>query len=136
MVAADGEYAEAAQQIEVAPSGRVVEVRALAAREVHVVAEGFQHPHQLRVEMLLVEGIFLALPFGQDAREIEGHAAPFTTAVEATLPAPAQGPTAALMPRPPPRCKVRFPGGQASFPRGSVQPAAVEDRAVRPEIGR
>src|SRR3546814_14402353 len=85
--------------------------------------------------MLLVEGIFLALPFGQDAREIEGHAAPFTTAVEATLPAPAQGPTAALMPRPPPRRQVRFPGGQASFPLASVQPAAVEERSVRPAGG-
>src|SRR3546814_16714178 len=112
MVAADREDAEAAQQVEVAPPGRVVEVRALAAREVHVVAEGFQHPHQLHVEMLLVEGIFLALPFGQDAREIEGHAAPFTTAVEATLPAPAQGPTAALIPRPPPRRKLGRASGR------------------------
>src|SRR3546814_18043960 len=90
MVAADCEDAEAAQQIEIAPSGSVVEVRALAAREVHVVAEGFQHPHQLRVELLLVEGIFLVLPLGQDARKVAGHAAPFPQAVAAALPAPAQ----------------------------------------------
>src|SRR3546814_20650727 len=120
MVAADREDAEAAQQIEIAPSGRVVEVRALAAREVHVVAEGFQHPHQLRVELLLVEGIFLALPFGQNARAVEGLDTPFIPAVEATLTAPPLAPTTALMPTPPPRYYVAFPQRPLSHPMTSI----------------
>src|SRR3546814_16131737 len=76
MVAPQREDAEAAQQVEVAPAGDVVEVWALAAREVHVIAEGLQHAHELSVEMLLVERVLLALPPGEDAREVEGHRAP------------------------------------------------------------
>src|SRR3546814_17388900 len=49
MVAPQREDAEAAQQVEVAPAGDVVEVWALAAREVHVIAEGLQRSEERRV---------------------------------------------------------------------------------------
>src|SRR3546814_16231833 len=76
MVAPQREDAEAAQQVEVAPAGDVVEVWALAARDVHVIAEGLQHAHELSVEMLPVERVLLALPPGEDAREVEGNREP------------------------------------------------------------
>ncbi len=73
VVASQGEDAEAAQQVEVAAARHVVEVRALAAREVDVVAQSLQHAHQLRVQVLLVQGVLLALALGQDRGKIEGH---------------------------------------------------------------
>ena len=61
MIAADGENAEAAQQIEIARAVAVVEILACAAAEPHVIADGAQHPDHLLVEMAAVHVIAVGL---------------------------------------------------------------------------
>ena len=55
VIAADGEHAPAADEIEIARAGGVPEMRALAAHEARVEADGLQHPHHLMVEMAGVQ---------------------------------------------------------------------------------
>ncbi len=51
MVPADAEHPEAAEEIEIARSGPVIEILADAAREADIVADGPEHPNHLLIKV-------------------------------------------------------------------------------------
>jgi hypothetical protein len=55
VVAAEREHAKAAQQVEVAVAGGVEKIGALGAHVVSGAAEHAQDPHELRIEVILVQ---------------------------------------------------------------------------------
>ena len=59
MVPPDGENAETAEEIEIFVAGTVVEVLAFALLESDVITDGFQHAHELLVQMARMHGAAL-----------------------------------------------------------------------------
>ena len=73
MVAPDREDAEAAQQVEIAIALLVVEIGAEAPGVVAVEADGAQHADHLRIQIAVVELVFLRRPFGQELVDVDRH---------------------------------------------------------------
>jgi hypothetical protein len=72
VVAADGEDAEATQQVEIPRAFSVVEVLALAAAEPDVVADRFEDANHLLVEMAAVHGEALAFALRKQTGGVVG----------------------------------------------------------------
>ena len=73
VVAADGEDAEAAQQVQVAVAGGVEQVGAFAADVVDVEADRLQHADELRVEVAVEQRKFFGRAGGDQLLQIERH---------------------------------------------------------------
>ncbi len=69
MVAAEGKYAESAQQIEIAVAVSIDQVRTFASDVIDIVADRLQHANELGIEISVVEGEFLGMPRLGRARE-------------------------------------------------------------------
>src|SRR5262249_36061660 len=73
MVAADGEDAEAAQEVKIAPTFEVVEIGTGRRCEVDVKADCLKHPDKLGIEILLVKLKLLSSPRRKKACDIDCH---------------------------------------------------------------
>ena len=73
MPASEREDTETRQEVEIALSIPVVQVRAFSPHVEAIETEGLQHLHELGIEILTVEAEILALAGFDQRAELEGH---------------------------------------------------------------
>src|SRR5437868_9833421 len=74
MIAADREYAPAAEQVEVAIAGLVEQVLAAPGAEAYVEAYGLEHADHLAVKVARMQRVALRFPGCEQRRGVQRHA--------------------------------------------------------------